>query len=134
MDDSRLTTHLQQAKTIAVVGVSASEERVSNRIADYLLKHGYHVIPVNPLLETWRGRKAYPDVKSIPGRIDIVDVFRRSEYLADVARDVVAHGDVGLLFNQLGLKNEEAKRLAEEAGIDYIENRCIYVEHARLIG
>lgn len=134
MDDQRLKQWLTEAKTIAVVGVSANPNKTANQIADYLLLQGYTVIPVNPTLETWNGRKVYPTVESIPGRVDIVDVFRRNEYLAGVAEDAVRHGDVGLVFNQLGLTSSDAERIARDAGLDYIENRCIYVEHARLLG
>ncbi|WP_114166199.1 CoA-binding protein [Exiguobacterium sp. TNDT2] len=134
MDDQRLKQWLTEAKTIAVVGVSANPNKTANQIADYLILQGYTVIPVNPTLETWNGRKAYPTVESIPGRVDIVDVFRRNEYLAGVAEDAARHGDVGLVFNQLGLTSPDAERIARDAGLDYIENRCIYVEHARLLG
>lgn len=134
MDDQRLKQWLTETKTIAVVGVSANPNKTANQIADYLILQGYTVIPVNPTLETWNGRKVYPTVESIPGRVDIVDVFRRNEYLAGVAEDAVRHGDVGLVFNQLGLTSPDAERIARDAGLDYIENRCIYVEHARLLG
>lgn len=134
MDDQRLKHWLTEAKTIAVVGVSANPNKTANQIADYLILQGYTVIPVNPTLETWNGRKVYPTVESIPGRVDIADVFRRNEYLAGVAEDAVRHGDVGLVFNQLGLTSPDAERIARDAGLDYIENRCIYVEHARLLG
>ncbi|WP_214777239.1 CoA-binding protein [Exiguobacterium sp. s22] len=134
MDDQRLKQLLSEAKTIAVVGVSDNPNKTANQIAEYLLRVGYTVIPVNPMLEQWNGRKAYPSVESIPGRIDIVDVFRRSEFLAGVAEDAVRHGDVGLVFNQLGLSSPEAERIVRDAGLDYIENRCLYVEHARLLG
>ncbi|MCT4786247.1 CoA-binding protein [Exiguobacterium aestuarii] len=134
MDDQRLKQLLSEAKTIAVVGVSDNPNKTANQIAEYLLRVGYTVIPVNPMLEEWNGRKAYPSVESIPGRIDIVDVFRRSEFLAGVAEDAVRHGDVGLVFNQLGLSSPEAEQIVRDAGLDYIENRCLYVEHARLLG
>ncbi|WP_214740681.1 MULTISPECIES: CoA-binding protein [unclassified Exiguobacterium] len=134
MDDQRLKQLLSEAKTIAVVGVSDNPNKTANQIAEYLLRVGYTVIPVNPMLEQWNGRKAYPSVESIPGRIDIVDVFRRSEFLAGVAEDAVRHGDVGLVFNQLGLSSPEAEQIVRDAGLDYVENRCLYVEHARLLG
>jgi len=134
MDDQRLQQLLSEAKTIAVVGVSNNPNKTANQIAEYLLRFGYTVIPVNPTLDEWNGRTVYPSVESIPGRVDIVDVFRRNEFLAGVAEDAVRHGDVGLVFNQLGLTSPEAEQIVKEAGLDYIENRCIYVEHARLIG
>ncbi|MET2870925.1 CoA-binding protein [Exiguobacterium profundum] len=134
MDDQRLKQLLSEAKTIAVVGVSDNPNKTANQIAEYLLRVGYTVIPVNPMLEEWNGRKAYPSVESIPGRIDIVDVFRRNEFLAGVAEDAVRHGNVGLVFNQLGLSSPEAEQIVRDAGLDYIENRCLYVEHARLLG
>ncbi|WP_313635248.1 CoA-binding protein [Exiguobacterium sp.] len=130
--DQEARQYLKDAKRIAVVGVSSDSGKTANWIADYLVQHGYEVIPVNPTLNEWNGQKVYPSVASIPGHIDIVDVFRRSEFLADVAKDVVAHGDVGMIWNQLGLSSVEAESLALGAGIPYIENRCIKIEHQYL--
>jgi len=130
--DQEARQYLKDAKRIAVVGVSSDSGKTANWIADYLVQHGYEVIPVNPTLNEWNGQKVYPSVASIPGQIDIVDVFRRSEFLADVAKDAVAHGDVGMIWNQLGLSSVEAESLALGAGIPYIENRCIKIEHQYL--
>ncbi|MFB3225096.1 CoA-binding protein [Exiguobacterium sp. PHA03] len=130
--DQEARQYLKDAKRIAVVGVSSDSGKTANWIADYLAQHGYEVIPVNPTLNEWNGQKVYPSVASIPGHIDIVDVFRRSEFLADVAKDAVAHGDVGMIWNQLGLSSVEAESLALGAGIPYIENRCIKIEHQYL--
>lgn len=130
--DQEARQYLKDAKRIAVVGVSSDSGKTANWIADYLVQHGYEVIPVNPTLNEWKGQKVYPSVASIPGHIDIVDVFRRSEFLADVAKDAVAHGDVGMIWNQLGLSSVEAESLALGAGIPYIENRCIKIEHQYL--
>ncbi|KTR62607.1 CoA-binding protein [Exiguobacterium indicum] len=130
--DQQARQYLKDAKRIAVVGVSSDSGKTANWIADYLVQHGYEVIPVNPTLNEWNGQKVYPSVASIPGHIDIVDVFRRSEFLADVAKDAVAHGDVGMIWNQLGLSSIEAESLALGAGIPYIENRCIKIEHQYL--
>lgn len=130
--DQEARQYLKDAKRIAVVGVSSDSGKTANWIADYLFQHGYEVIPVNPTLNEWNGQKVYPSVASIPGHIDIVDVFRRSEFLADVAKDAVAHGDVGMIWNQLGLSSVEAESLALGAGIPYIENRCIKIEHQYL--
>ncbi|MDT0172970.1 CoA-binding protein [Exiguobacterium sp. BRG2] len=130
--DQEARQYLKDAKRIAVVGVSSDSGKTANWIADYLVQNGYEVIPVNPTLNEWNGQKVYPSVASIPGHIDIVDVFRRSEFLADVAKDAVAHGDVGMIWNQLGLSSVEAESLALGAGIPYIENRCIKIEHQYL--
>lgn len=130
--DQEARQYLKDAKRIAVVGVSSDSGKTANWIADYLVQQGYEVIPVNPTLNEWNGQKVYPSVASIPGHIDIVDVFRRSEFLADVAKDAVAHGDVGMIWNQLGLSSVEAESLALGAGIPYIENRCIKIEHQYL--
>ncbi|AFS70580.1 CoA-binding protein [Exiguobacterium antarcticum] len=132
ISDQQARQLLKDAKRIAVVGISSDSGKTANWIADYLVQHGYEVIPVNPTLNEWNGQKVYPSVASIPGHIDIVDVFPGSEFLADAARDAVAHGDVGMIWNQLGLSSVEAESLALGAGIPYIENRCIKIEHQYL--
>ena len=131
-DDIIITEILTDAKTIAVVGASPDEDRDSHRIMKYLLHLGYEVFPVNPKYEEVLGQKCYPTVTSIGKQIDIVDVFRRSEFLAEVARDAVdAKADV--LWMQLGVINESAARYASDRGIRVVMNRCIMVDHRRLI-
>ena len=117
-----------KAKRVAVVGLSDDPSRPSHGIASYLLAHGYDVIPVNPNHAEVLGRKCYARLADVPGLIDLVNVFRRSEACADVTADAIAAGAKGVWL-QAGIRNEEARRLAEEAGIDFVQDRCIMVEH-----
>lgn len=122
---------LSQARRIAVVGLSDSPRRTSYGVAAALQRRGYEIVPVNPNIEETLGERAYPDLASVPGHIDIVDVFRREEHLAGVAREAVDRGDVGAVWNQLGLRSSEARRIVEDAGIDYVEDLCLKIEVAR---
>jgi predicted CoA-binding protein len=117
-----------QARRIAVVGMSDDPSRPSHGIGGYLLAHGYEVIPVNPNHEQVMGLKCYPSLSAVPGPIDLVNVFRRPDACADVARDALAAG-AGGLWLQAGIRNEQARRLAEEANVDFVQDRCIMVEH-----
>lgn len=130
---------LEEAKTIAVVGCSDQSWRPSFRISKYLLDVGYTMIPVNPGHATVHGLHCYPDLQSIPEevRIDIVNIFRRPQFTADMVRMAVeyaqATGTKPVIWTQLGVSTPEAQHLAEEAGLPYVHNRCILVEHSRLI-
>jgi hypothetical protein len=117
-----------KAKRIAVVGMSDDPDRPSHGIGGYLLAHGYEVIPVNPSHDAVLGKKCYASLADAPGEIDLVDVFRRPEFCADVTREAIAVGAKGVWL-QAGIRNEEAKRLAAEAGIGFVQDRCIMVEH-----
>ncbi len=103
------------------------------------MAHGYHIIPVNPTMEKTLGRKVYPSIADIPPevRIDLVEVFRPSEQTPEIVRQVVERkkkvGDVKAVWLQEGIKHPESRRLAEEAGLEYVEDRCMYKEHKRLI-
>lgn len=121
---------LTNTQTIAVVGLSHKPERASNIVARYLLDHGCTVIPVNPGKSEILGQTAYPDLASIPGQIDLVDVFRRSEYTPPIAEQAVAIG-AKYFWLQLGIENAEAEQIAEAGGLEVVMNRCIKVEHAR---
>jgi predicted CoA-binding protein len=117
-----------QARRIAVVGMSDDPSRPSHGIGGYLASHGYEVIPVNPNHDQVLGQKCYARLSDVPGEIDLVNVFRRPQFCADVTRDAIAKGAKGVWL-QAGIRNEEAQRLAEEAGIDFVQDRCIMVEH-----
>jgi uncharacterized protein len=121
---------LKAAKTIAVVGLSDDPARASFGVADLLKRLGYTIIPVNPRIKDWCGIPAYPYVSSIPEEnIDIVDVFRRSNDTVDVVKDVLKRENKPkCIWLQLGITNEESKRLTEEAGIEYVEDRCTAIE------
>ncbi|MGC6767737.1 CoA-binding protein [Enterococcus sp. LJL51] len=132
--DEQIFSYLREAKRIAVVGLSNKEERTSYQIAKLLQDKGYTVVPVNPVLEGQEilGEKVYKDLQSVPGKIDIVDVFRRSEFLPEVAEEFL-QTDAGVFWAQLGLESEEAAELLKNAGRnDIIMNRCIKIELAKM--
>ncbi len=124
---------LQQHKTIAVVGLSADWFRPSYFAAKYMQEHGFRIIPVNPKYPEILGERCYPDLKSIPEKVDIVDVFRKSEDCAPIARDAAAIG-AKALWLQIGVMNDEARQIADTAGMDFVQNRCVKIEYARLFG
>ena len=129
---------LKESKTIAVVGCSANPSRTSFAISRYLIEVGYTMIPVNPGYEEIHGQVCYPDVVSIPEEvtIDIVNIFRRPGYTAamvdDVLRRIDKTGERPVIWTQIGVSSSKAQALAESAGLEYIKNRCILVEHSHL--
>jgi len=131
--DEHIRSLLQQARNIVVVGLSDKTHRDSNRVAKYLQEHGYRIIPVNPGLKTILGEKCYPDLLSIPEPVDIINVFRRSELVLPVVRDAL-HLNPQAIWLQLGIMNEGAADLANSAGVSIIMDKCIKVEHSRLLG
>ena len=124
---------LQENKTVAMVGLSASWYRPSFFAAKYLQEHGYRVIPVNPRYEEVLGERCYPDLASIPEPVDVVDCFRRAEDIPPLAKEAVAIG-AKVLWMQLGVENAEAEAIAEAGGLEVIANRCMKIEYARLFG
>lgn len=130
-----LAALLKNTRTIAVVGCSPRASQTSHRIAQYLLNAGYDVVPVNPHHKELLGRPCYPDLVSIPDdvTIDIVNVFRRPEFTPDVARDAAERaersGQHPTIWTQLGVHAPEAQKIAQEADLPYIANRCIMVDH-----
>jgi len=129
--DERMRQVLEDAKRIAVVGLSNKPERDSYQVAKYLQEQGYEIIPVNPMVDEVLGQKAVASLKEIEGEVDIVDVFRRSEEVPAVVDDAIAIG-AKAIWLQLGVIHEEAAQKAEAHGLDVIMDRCIKVEHARL--
>jgi len=118
---------------VAMVGASARPERPSHEVMRALIEAGYDVIPVHPSYPAVHGRRVYPHLASIEGPVDLVDVFRRPEFAPDVARQAVAKG-ARWLWLQLGVVSWEAHRIASEGGLLVVMNRCLSVEHERLIG
>lgn len=124
---------LKGSRNIAVVGLSDNPYRTSHAIARFLQDAGYRIFPVNPNLKgPVLGEEPYATVEEIPERVDIVDVFRRSELTPPVALDAAAAG-AGALWLQLGVYNEEAAGYAEEQGLTVVMDRCIKVDHAALV-
>lgn len=127
-DERTIIARLVRAKRIAVIGLSDDPSRASYGVAAYLQSVGKEIIPVNPTIAEALGVKAVASLRDIEGPVDLVNVFRRPEACAEVARDAVAIGAKGLWL-QSGIRSSEARRIAAEAGIAYVENRCLMVEH-----
>ena len=119
-------------KNIAVVGMSKNEDKPAHYVPKYLIDHGYNVIPVNPTATEILGRKSYPTVSSIPDKIDIVDIFRRSEDVPSVVEDVIKKEGINVIWMQEGISSKEAEKIAKEKDIPTVYNRCMMAEHKRL--
>jgi predicted CoA-binding protein len=135
LSDSSLLRILHQCRRIAVVGLSANPARPSHQVARYLLAHGYEVVPVNPACTAVLGRTCYPDLRAAreaAGPIDMVDCFRRSEEIGALADEAIAIG-ARCLWMQQGVVNEAAAAHAQAAGLDVVMDRCVKIDHARLI-
>ena len=132
MNDAEIKKLFQEAKTIAVVGLSNNPMRASFGVARFLQRQGYRIIPVNPNEKEVLGERAYATVSEIPERPDIVDVFRRSEHVLAVVDDVLQKG-TNCIWMQEGVVNEPAAKKAETAGIPVVMDRCILKEMARLL-
>lgn len=133
MDDVLLTKLIDGCRRIAVVGISAKPERPSHRVARYLKEHGFTIVPVNPGQSEVLGEKCYPDLRAIPGPVDMVDVFRKAEDCPAIAAEAVAIG-ARVLWLQLGIVSEEAGRIAAAGGLAVVMDRCLKIEHQRLTG
>jgi predicted CoA-binding protein len=122
---------LQSAKRIAVVGLSDNPERTSHDVSKVMQEAGYEIIPVNPGIEEALGVKAVDSLTDVEGHVDIVDVFRRSEFLPDIAKEAVEIG-ADVFWAQLGLYNDEAYGYLKDHDITVIMDRCIKVEHSKI--
>lgn len=138
----RLKTIFKSTQTIAIVGLSDNPDRPSYGVADYLSRH-FEMIGINPNIRVWQGMIVYPSLMAVPAhmRIDLVDVFRRSEEVQEVVKDIIARNavtspenQIKTLWLQLGVKNHKASETAKAAGIEVIEDSCIAVEHAKVRG
>jgi predicted CoA-binding protein len=116
-----------------VVGLSAQWHRPSFFAAKYMQEHGYRVIPVNPQYDSILGERSFKSLRDIPGKVDIVDCFRKSAEIPAIADDAIAIG-AKVLWMQLGVENEAARAKAEAAGLEVIDNRCVKIEHGRFFG
>jgi predicted CoA-binding protein len=127
---------LRNCRTIAVVGLSAEPHRPSHTTARYMQQHGYRIIPVNPKVaaggQTILGERCHARLEDIGEPVDMVNVFRRPEEVPPVAASAVAIG-AKCLWQQLGVANEEADRIARDNGLDSVMDRCVKIEHARLL-
>ena len=135
--DDFLRDILKRTKTIAVVGVSAKQIRPSFYVARYLKLKGYRVIPVNPGLEGQEllGSQVYPDLKSIPDDVDMIDIFRRSEAVPAIVEEALARWpNLQTIWMQIGVEHADAAAVAQARGVDVVQNRCPKIEYQRLYG
>ncbi|MCI4360321.1 MAG: CoA-binding protein [Thermoplasmata archaeon] len=133
LTDDGLRHLLTTARTIAVVGLSDKPERDSNEVARYLQSQGYRILPINPMLTEVLGEKAYPSLSALPAgtKVDIVDIFRRSDQVGPVVDEALAIG-AGAVWMQLGVLNADAAAKAELRGVPVLQDLCIMVQHRRL--
>jgi len=124
---------LSENKVLAIVGLSANESRPSFFAAKYMRDHDYKIIPVNPRYKEVLGQPCYPDLESIPEPVDIVDVFQRPDKVLPIARSAIAI-KAKVLWMQLGVINPEAAKLATDAGLEVVSDRCVKIEYARMFG
>jgi predicted CoA-binding protein len=124
-----------ESDTVVVIGCSTTPGKAAHDVPKYLLDHGYDVIPVNPYAEEVFGREAYDGLLDVPDGVDVevVDVFRPSDELGGIVDDVLEHGGVDVLWTQTGIADRDATDRAENAGVRVVEDRCIKVEHRRLV-
>lgn len=120
------------ARRIAVVGMSPKPERAGHYVAAYLIEHGYDVVPVNPREDEILGLKCYPSLAAVPGKVDLVDVFREASAVPEIAAQTVAI-KAEFLWLQLGIVSEEGAAIARQGGVTCIMDKCIKVEHARYL-
>ena len=132
-DIAGLRRVLALSRTIAVVGLSANWYRPSHFAAKYMQDKGFSIVPVNPAYAEVLGERCYPDLASIPRPVDMVDCFRKPQDIVPIAREAVAIG-AKVLWMQIGIRNQEAARIALDAGMDVVMDRCVKIEHARILG
>ncbi len=130
--DAELRQILKTVKTVACVGVSSNPEKASYEIFQYLADAGYHMIPVNPTTPEILGRKSYPDVPSIPEKVDVVQIFRKPEDVPPIVEQAIKAG-AKVVWMQEGIVNQEAAATAEKAGLQVVMNRCMMKTHQRLL-
>lgn len=133
-NDSQVESILKNSKTIAIIGLSPDESKDSNKVAKYLIEHGYKVYPIYPKEDHILGQKVYRKLSDVAEYIDIVDVFRKPDALMEVVDECIELSDIKCVWFQQGIVNNEAAEKAKHAGIHAVQNKCIMVEHRRLLG
>ena len=129
--DEVVETILRRYDTITVVGASTAPQKPAHYVPAHMQQHGWRIVPVNPTATTILGERAYPTLADVPEQVGLVDVFRPSPQTPEVARQAVAAGATALWL-QLGIASDEARRIAEDAGLLYVEDRCLIIEQRRL--
>ena len=123
---------IYKLKNIAIAGISPAEGKPSNYVSRYLIEKGYNIIPINPNYPEILNRKSYGKVSEVPGPIDILDIFRRSEDVLKVVEDSINKNEIKVVWMQKGIYNKEAEEVATGKGIKVVYNRCMKEEHRRL--
>ena len=121
---------IKKYRDIAVVGISDKPDRYSYQVAKFLMDRGYNIIPVNPMLETWMGKRVYSDVHSIDVNVDVVDIFRKPEFIEDIVKDSM--GKAKVIWMQEGIVNENAAKLARDMGMEVVMDKCMKKEYEKL--
>ena len=121
---------IKKYRDIAVVGISDKPDRYSYQVAKFLMDRGYNIIPVNPMLETWMGKRVYSDVHSIDTNVDVVDIFRKPEFIEDIVKD--SRGKAKVIWMQEGIVNESAAKLATDMGMEVVMDKCMKKEYEKL--
>ena len=121
---------IKKYRDIAVVGISDKPDRYSYQVAKFLMDRGYNIIPVNPMLETWMGKRVYSDVHSIDVNVDVVDIFRKPEFIEDIVKDSM--GKAKVIWMQEGIVNESAAKLATDMGMEVVMDKCMKKEYEKL--
>jgi predicted CoA-binding protein len=129
---SNIASVLRSARTIAVIGLSSKRYRPSHGVAEYMQSAGYRIIPVNPFETEVLGEQAYPELDRVPGTVDIVDIFRRSEFVPEIVEAAIRIG-ARAIWMQEGVVHEDAAAKARAAGLEVVMDRCILKEHRRLL-
>ena len=124
---------LEESRVIAIVGLSLDEQKASNVVAVYLIAHGYRIIPVNPYHAEILGQKSYPSLSDVPEKIDIVDIFMKAENVLPVVEEAIKLAPKAI-WPQLGIVNEEARKLTESSNIPFFMDQCIKQQYTKLFG
>jgi predicted CoA-binding protein len=122
----------KNTKTIAIAGLSPDPSKASNMVATYLQSVGYKIVPVYPKEDMILGEKVYRTISEIPFKIDMVDIFRKPDAIAQIVDEAIKKGDVDTVWMQLGLVNNEAAQKAKDAGLKVVQNKCTKIEHRNL--
>lgn len=125
------TSLFSTIKTIAVVGISDKQDRPSYQVAEYLQNKGFTIIPINPNFSNWKEIPSYPSLGDVPNTItiDVVDIFRKSEFVLPIVQNAIKRGDVRVIWMQEGVQNEKASQLAKAHGLHVISNMCLMKTH-----
>lgn len=132
-EKEKISEVLKTSKTIAIVGLSVDESKDSNMVGRYLQAHGYRVVPVYPKEEEILGEKVYRSLAEIPFEVDIVDVFRKGDALPDITAEALKLKNLKCIWGQIGCENDEAKKMADDAGVFFVHGHCIKIEHRNYI-